>query len=84
MLTYGEQAFNGQLGDVPIGIKIPGVHWQMTGDTPRIAEMSAGLINSSFDSDSNGHGYDPITSMIKSHKKCYFTLYLFRNEQHII
>lgn len=67
MLGYGESAFDDSMDGIALGIKIPGVHWQMTGNTPRIAEISAGLINHEFDADNNGHGYYPITSMIQSH-----------------
>lgn len=67
MLSYGESAFDNSMDDITLGIKIPGVHWQMTGETPRVAEISAGLINNEFDAESNGQGYYPITSMIKTH-----------------
>lgn len=64
MMKYGIQAFDGQFSHIPLGIKIPGVHWQMESDTPRAAEVNAGLINADF-SAQNGYGYNPILRMIK-------------------
>lgn len=66
MLTYAETAFDEELDHIKLGIKIPGVHWQMASDTtPRAAEVCAGIINSDF-SESNGYGYNPILKMISS------------------
>ncbi len=48
-----------------IGYKIPGVHWSMTGPTPRAAEVAAGLIQTSVDMNavSTGRGYANIVGL---------------------
>lgn len=66
MLTYGQEAFDGAFDNIKLGIKIPGIHWQMEStNTPRAAEVCAGVINSDF-SQSNGYGYNPILEMVSS------------------
>lgn len=52
--------------DVAIGIKRPGIHWQVSNpDTPRIAEITAGQLDYDI-SKENGHGYNGFFDMIKS------------------
>lgn len=64
MLDYAEEAFNGPLSSIQLGIKIPGVHWQINNSAyPRTAEITAGLINTDF-SWQNGHGYKNIIQMV--------------------
>ncbi len=49
---------NSRFRGIPIGAKIPGVHWRMTHD--RIAELNAGLIRTSYQdwrNEESGHGY---------------------------
>lgn len=48
-----------------IGYKIPGVHWSMTGPTPRAAEVTAGLIQTSVDmyAANTGRGYVNIVGL---------------------
>lgn len=48
-----------------IGYKIPGVHWSMTGPTPRAAEVAAGLIQTSVDmyAVNTGRGYANIVGL---------------------
>lgn len=48
-----------------IGYKIPGVHWSMTGPTPRAAEVAAGLIQTSVDMNAanTGRGYANIVGL---------------------
>ena len=48
-----------------IGYKIPGVHWSMTGPTPRAAEVAAGLIQTSVDmyASGTGRGYANIVGL---------------------
>lgn len=48
-----------------IGYKIPGVHWSMTGPTPRAAEVAAGLVRTSVDMNaaSTGRGYANIVGL---------------------
>lgn len=66
MINYAEQSFNGQLSGIQLGIKIPGVHWQINNSQyPRTAEITAGLIDTNF-SWQNGYGYKNIISMVGS------------------
>ena len=48
-----------------IGYKIPGIHWSMTGPTPRAAEVAAGLIQTSVDmyAVNTGRGYANIVGL---------------------
>ena len=65
MVQAGIDAFDAQMADVALGIKIPGIHWTMSDPAyPRLAELTAGLIRTSTDnsSPSTGHGYDSIVS----------------------
>ncbi|MCS5734152.1 family 14 glycosylhydrolase [Herbiconiux daphne] len=61
-------AFDGALAAVPLGMKIPGVHWQTMASSPiqRAPEVAAGLIHT--DQDYNGtstdHGYDGILNLV--------------------
>lgn len=65
MITYAIQAFDNQFANIKLGIKIPGVHWQIDNqDYPRTAEICAGVINTDF-SEQNGYGYNPIIQMVK-------------------
>lgn len=51
---------------VPLGYKIPGVHWAMTNPSyPRAAEVAAGLVQTSVDlnADSTGHGYTKVIGL---------------------
>lgn len=50
-----------------IGYKIPGVHWSMTGPTPRAAEVAAGLVQTSVDMNAagTGRGYANIVGLAK-------------------
>lgn len=51
-----------------IGYKVPGVHWAMTNPAyPRAAEVAAGLIQTSIDTnaDATGHGYAKIVGLAK-------------------
>lgn len=64
MLTYADNAFDGALDNIPLGIKIPGVHWQINnGDFPRTAEINAGLVTTDFSS-SNSNGYGKILNTV--------------------
>ena len=50
VLLAADTAFGGAFGAIPLGMKIPGVHWQMKCTPhPRIAEITAGLVRTSFD-----------------------------------
>jgi beta-amylase len=61
-------AFDESFSAVPLGLKIPGVHWQtMPGSSMRrVPEIAAGLVHTdqALDADSTGHGYDPLMAMV--------------------
>jgi len=68
MLTLAINAFDEQFDEVPIGIKIPGVHWTAGGydqannfanKMPRSAEVCAGIISSNFTPDIAANGCGP-------------------------
>jgi hypothetical protein len=66
--TFGAGAFK----DTPIGLKMAGVHWQMSDAAPypRAAEMAAGLVQGSIDDlndKAHGFGYQNILKMIASY-----------------
>jgi beta-amylase len=69
VMTQAIEAFDGALADVPLGIKIPGVHWQTMSSSPmpRAPEVAAGLIHTdqSFDSASTSHGYDTVAQLVR-------------------
>ena len=62
------KAFDGAFASVPLGIKIPGVHWQTMSSSPmqRVPEIAAGLIHTdqAYTSASTGHGYDGVMAMV--------------------
>jgi len=65
---------------IPIGIKMPGIHWRMTDSfSPRSAEICAGLIRATDNgSVFNGHGYlrtldRLIERRLRSHVLLHFT-----------
>ncbi|WXR62478.1 family 14 glycosylhydrolase [Peptostreptococcaceae bacterium AGR-M142] len=67
MIDYALEAFDEDFRDIKLGIKIPGVHWQINNfEYPRTAEINAGLIGSNFDS-YNSYGYEDILSMVSSY-----------------
>jgi beta-amylase len=76
LLLATHNAFSGSLRSVPIAMKIPGVHWQMTcTDTPRIAEITAGLVQTTLDlrpereARADAYGYRRILDMIADVKR---------------
>jgi hypothetical protein len=49
LLLAANAALDGAMATVPLGMKIPGVHWQMAcTPTPRIAEITAGLVQTTL------------------------------------
>lgn len=72
LLVAADQAFGGAFESVPLGMKIPGVHWQMMAcaDHPRIAEITAGLIQTTLNLNPDAsarpdvHGYKHILDMV--------------------
>ena len=72
MLDAGLQAFNGAFANIEIGLKIAGIHWQMSENAPnpRVTEMAVGVIPSSvdFDDRQTGYGYGKIIQLVASYK----------------
>lgn len=72
VLHAAHDAFNGPMAGVPIGMKIPGVHWQIKDCAwrPRIAEITAGLIQTSINHNRRpgAYGYANIMNMINEVK----------------
>jgi beta-amylase len=67
MIRAGIQGFNRQFKQIPLGIKIPGVHWNIAHPhIPRISEILAGVINTHIDEGTMaaGHGYAPIMKIV--------------------
>jgi len=68
MLETANESFGGAFATIPLGIKIPGIHWQMaaTASHPRIAEIAAGQIRTSVDytGATSGHGYGATVAMV--------------------
>ena len=65
MINAAKDAFDNQFANIDLGMKIPGVHWQISNpNNPRLAELTAGLIKASDDyqSASTGHGYGNIVN----------------------
>jgi hypothetical protein len=69
LLEAAHGSFGGAFAAIPLGIKIPGVHWQMAPAAahPRIAEIAAGQIRTSVDytGQASGHGYGASIDMIR-------------------
>jgi len=65
MLNTVLAALGSSFPGAEIGYKIPGVHWSMTGPTPRAAEVAAGLIQTSVDmyAAGTGRGYAKIVGL---------------------
>ncbi len=63
MIDTADAAFNDDFAEIAFGLKIPGIHWRINDpDTPRIAEITTGLIRTSIDfqSDATARGYAPL------------------------
>jgi hypothetical protein len=73
LLLVANDALGGDLKAIPLGMKLPGVHWQMMpcSSHPRIAEITAGLVRTSLDpsAPASGHGYAPILDMVAAVKQ---------------
>lgn len=66
MLTNSYEVFKET--DIPIGIKIPGIHWQRANhNTPGISEIIAGLIDGNNGAEFE-HGYKGLFDMLQSVK----------------
>jgi len=68
LLLAAHNAFDGAMRSIPLGMKIPGLHWQMQcSEHPRIAEITAGLIQTSLNYNARhpaAFGYKNIMDMI--------------------
>ena len=71
LLLAANSAFNDSMGSISLGVKIPGIHWQMQcTPTPRIAEITAGLVQTTLNLQPIGaaravaYGYKNIMDMI--------------------
>lgn len=72
ILMAADEAFAGPLKDVPLGMKIPGIHWQIKACSPRprIAEITAGLVQTRLDlrpvpaARPDAFGYEAILGMV--------------------
>lgn len=70
MLSVSHASFDGPFSKIPIGYKIPGLHWLIatSGGNTRATELAAGLIAPAEYSRENGWGYAPILSLAKDFK----------------
>lgn len=73
LLLAANKALTGPMAKIPLGMKLPGVHWQMKpcSPHPRIAEITAGLVRTSLNlsSRSDAYGYKVIMDMIADVKQ---------------
>jgi hypothetical protein len=76
ILLEANNAFDQSMRSVPLGVKIPGVHWQMKCvEHPRIAEITAGLIRTTLDLSPtaaarvDSYGYKSILEMLQTVKQ---------------
>ncbi len=88
LINAASQAFNNEFSSIPLGMKIPGIHWRIADPNyPRLAEITAGLIQTSVDyqNSSTGHGYNNILSTFEGHSRAvnlHFTCLEMGNEGH--
>ena len=72
VLLAADQSLGGTMDKIPLGMKIPGVHWQMMAcaTRPRIAETTAGLVQTSLNlsptpqARPDAYGYKRILEMV--------------------
>ncbi|MDA3812303.1 MAG: family 14 glycosylhydrolase [Spirochaetaceae bacterium] len=72
MINAAKSAFDNQFANVEFGMKIPGVHWEISNPTyPRLAEMTAGLlkISDNYQSAASGYGYGNIINGFTGHNR---------------
>lgn len=69
VLSAAVGAFDEAFATVPLGLKVPGVHWQtMPGSgMRRVPEIAAGLVHTdqAYDSATTSHGYAPLMSLVR-------------------
>lgn len=86
LINAAKTAFNNEFSSIELGMKIPGIHWRMGDpDYPRLAEITAGLIQTSVDyeNSSTGHGYNNIVSTFTGNNRqvnLHFTCLEMGNE----
>jgi len=68
LIEVGDRVFSGPYESIPIGVKIPGIHWQMQDCVPhpRLAEITTGLVPVGRDLDRREavYGYANILDML--------------------
>lgn len=73
MLLASDTALDGPMKSLPLGMKIPGIHWQMQcAQHPRLAEITAGLIQTSLNTQArqpNAFGYRNVLEMVADVKQ---------------
>jgi beta-amylase len=73
VLLAADTALDGPMKSIPLGMKIPGIHWQLQCTPhPRIAEVTAGLIPTSLNQRSrqpDAFGYRRVMEMIAEVKR---------------
>jgi beta-amylase len=72
MIDLAQKAFDGALDRSILGVKMPGIHWQINSsaelcDASRSAETTVGIIASDRSAE-NGYGYNPILDLIASYE----------------
>lgn len=73
LLLAADRAFGGAFEKVPLGMKIPGIHWQIKAcsERPRIAEITTGLLETTLDlrpvpaARRDAYGYAGIVDMLR-------------------
>jgi hypothetical protein len=71
MLAAAHKAFEGEYSDIPLAYKIPGIHWKIAldGGLARSAELAAGLIGPTQNSQEYAHGYLPILQLASTFQR---------------
>ncbi|MGD8194918.1 family 14 glycosylhydrolase [Herbiconiux sp. P18] len=68
VMVQAIDAFDGAFAAVPLGFKVPGVHWQTMASSPmrRVPEIAAGLVHTdqAYNSAATGNGYDPLMNLV--------------------
>jgi hypothetical protein len=76
VLLAADGAFTGAFDSIPLGMKLPGVHWQLKcTPQPRVAEVTAGLVRTSLDlrpvdaARADAYGYRDVMEMLAEVKQ---------------
>ncbi|MEJ2044847.1 MAG: family 14 glycosylhydrolase [Reinekea sp.] len=68
MLSLAHETLTGNYRNIPLGVKVPGIHWLIgSPETPRAAEVTTGLISTdvNLNSDADVHGYARLFDRLK-------------------